>query len=176
MTPLLPIYEVLPAVRQALAARPLVVLQAPPGAGKSTALPSELLNEGWLVGQGMIVLQPRRVAARAVATRLAHNIGEAVGETVGYRVRFESRVSGRTRITVMTEGVLTRQLQGNPELPGVGLVIFDEFHERSLQADLALALVREVQGALRPDLKVLIMSATLDPGLPARLEIGRAHV
>ena len=169
MTPLLPIYEVLPAVRQALAAHPLVVLQAPPGAGKSTALPSELLQEAWLAGQGMIVLQPRRVAARAVATRLAHNIGEAVGETVGYRVRFESRVSGRTRITVMTEGVLTRQLQGNPELPGVGLVIFDEFHERSLQADLALALVREVQGALRPDLKVLIMSATLDPGLPARL-------
>ena len=169
VTPLLPIYEVLSAVRQALAARPLVVLQAPPGAGKSTALPAELLQEAWLAGQSMVVLQPRRVAARAVATRLAQNLGEAVGETVGYRVRFESRVSNRTRITVMTEGVLTRQLQGNPELPGVGLVIFDEFHERSLQADLALALVREVQGALRPDLKVLIMSATLDPGLPARL-------
>lgn len=169
VTPLLPIYEVLSAVRQALAARPLVVLQAPPGAGKSTALPAELLQEAWLAGQSMVVLQPRRVAARAVATRLAQNLGEAVGETVGYRVRFESRVSNRTRITVMTEGVLTRQLQGNPELPGVGLVIFDEFHERSLQADLALALVREVQEALRPDLKVLIMSATLDPGLPARL-------
>ena len=169
VTPLLPIYEVLSAVRQALAARPLVVLQAPPGAGKSTALPAELLQEAWLAGQSMVVLQPRRVAARAVATRLAQNLGEAVGETVGYRVRFESRVSNRTRITVMTEGVLTRQLQGNPELLGVGLVIFDEFHERSLQADLALALVREVQEALRPDLKVLIMSATLDPGLPARL-------
>ena len=169
MPPPLPIYEVLPAVRQALAAHPLVVLQAPPGAGKSTALPAELLQEAWLAGQGMVVLQPRRVAARAVATRLAQNLGEAVGETVGYRVRFESRASERTRITVMTEGVLTRQLQGNPELPGVGLVIFDEFHERSLQADLALALVREVQGALRSDLKVLIMSATLDPALPARL-------
>ena len=169
MTPPLPIYEVLSAVREALAAHPLVVLQAPPGAGKSTALPAELLQEAWLAGQGMVVLQPRRVAARAVATRLAHNLGEAVGETVGYRVRFESRVSERTRITVMTEGVLTRQLQGNPELPGVGLVIFDEFHERSLQADLSLALVREVQEALRPDLKVLIMSATLDPALPSRL-------
>ncbi len=169
VTPLLPIYEVLLDVRQALERHPLVVLQAPPGAGKSTALPAELLQEAWLAAQGMVVLQPRRVAARAVATRLAQNIGEAVGETVGYRVRFESRVSGRTRITVMTEGVLSRQLQGNPELPGVGLVIFDEFHERSLQADLALALVREVQENLRPDLKVLIMSATLDPALSARL-------
>ena len=169
MTPFLPIYEVLPAVREALAAHPLVVLQAPPGAGKSTSLPGELLHETWLAGQGMVVLQPRRVAARAVATRLAHNLGEAVGETVGYRVRFESRVSERTRITVMTEGILTRQLQGDPELLGVGLVIFDEFHERSLQADLSLALVREVQENLRPDLKVLIMSATLDPALPSRL-------
>ncbi|WP_424952179.1 ATP-dependent helicase HrpB [Deinococcus sp.] len=169
MTPDLPIYEVLPAVREALALHPLVVLQAPPGAGKSTALPPELLHEPWLNGQGIVVLQPRRVAARAVATRMAQNIGEDVGETVGYRVRFESRVSARTRVTVMTEGVLTRLLQGDPELPGVNLIVFDEFHERSLQADLALALVREVQENLRPELKVLIMSATLDPGLPARL-------
>ena len=169
MTPELPIFEVLPAVKAALAQHPLVVLQAPPGAGKSTALPTELLSEPWLNKQGIVVLQPRRVAARSVATRLAQNIGETLGETVGYRVRFEARTSARTRITVMTEGILTRMVQGDPELPGIGLIVFDEFHERSLQADLALALVREVQGALRPDLKVLIMSATLDPALPARL-------
>jgi ATP-dependent helicase HrpB len=169
VTPPLPIYEVLPAVREALALHRLVVLQAPPGAGKSTALPPELLNEPWLGGQSMIVLQPRRVAARSVATRMAQNIGGEVGETVGYRVRFESRVSARTRVTVMTEGILTRMLQGDPELPGVGLVVFDEFHERSLQADLALALVREVQDSVRPDLRVLIMSATLDPALSSRL-------
>ncbi|ULH15840.1 ATP-dependent helicase HrpB [Deinococcus sp. KNUC1210] len=165
----LPIYEVLPEVRAALDAHPLVVLQAPPGAGKSTALPLELLNEAWLGTQNIIILQPRRVAARSVATRLSELLGQKVGETVGYRVRFESRVSARTRITVMTEGLLTRLLQTQPEVPGVGLIIFDEFHERSLQADLALALVREVQDALRPELRVLIMSATLDPALPARL-------
>ena len=165
----LPIFEVLPAVREALTLHPLVVLQAPPGAGKSTALPPELLSESWLEGRSILVLQPRRVAARAVASRMAQNLGEEVGGTVGYRVRFDSRVSGRTRIMVMTEGILTRQLQSDPELPGVGLIVFDEFHERSLQADLALALVREVQENLRPDLKVLIMSAPLDPALPARL-------
>ncbi|WP_407571335.1 ATP-dependent helicase HrpB [Deinococcus altitudinis] len=170
VTPALPIYEVLPAVREALTLHPLMVLQAPPGAGKSTALPPELLRESWLEGRGILVLQPRRVAARAVASRMAQNLGEEVGGTVGYRVRFDSRVSGRTRVTVMTEGILTRMLQGDPELPGVGLIVFDEFHERSLQADLALALVREVQENLRPDLKVLIMSATLDPALPARLQ------
>ncbi len=169
MTPALPIYEVLPAVREALTLHPLVVLQAPPGAGKSTALPPELLHESWLEGRSILVLQPRRVAARAVASRMAQNLGDEVGGVVGYRVRFDSRVSGRTRITVMTEGILTRMLQTDPELPGVGLIVFDEFHERSLQADLALALVREVQENLRPDLKVLIMSATLDPALPARL-------
>ena len=165
----LPIFDVLPQLRTALDTHSLVVLQAPPGAGKSTALPQELLNEAWLDGQNIIVLQPRRVAARSVATRMAQLMGEAVGETVGYRVRFESNVSARTRITVMTEGILTRLLQSQPELPGVGLIIFDEFHERSLQADLSLALVREVQDALRPDLRVLIMSATLDPQLAARL-------
>jgi len=167
--PVLPVFEVLPELRAALAAHPLVVLQAPPGAGKSTGLPLELLNEPWLAGQSIVMLQPRRVAARAVAARLAEGLGETVGGTVGSRVRFESRVSARTRIEVVTEGILTRQLQRDPELAGVGLVILDEFHERSLNADLALALLREVQGALRDDLRVLVMSATLDPSLPARL-------
>lgn len=177
----LPIAEVVPAVRAALAGSPLVVLQAPPGAGKSTSLPLALLGEPWLAGQTAVMLQPRRVAARAVAARLAEGLGEDVGATVGYRVRFKSRVSARTRLEVVTEGILTRRLQRDPELSGVGLVILDEFHERSLNADLALALLREVQGALRDDLRVLIMSATLDPTLPARLGVpliesaGRAH-
>ncbi|MFW8625542.1 ATP-dependent helicase HrpB [Deinococcus sp. ME38] len=165
----LPIAEVVPAVRGALAAHSLVVVQAPPGAGKSTGLPLELLGEPWLAGRGIVMLQPRRVAARAVAARLAEGLGEEVGGTVGYRVRFDSRVSAATRLEVVTEGILTRRLQRDPELAGVGLVILDEFHERSLNADLALALLREVQGALRDDLRVLVMSATLDPELPGRL-------
>lgn len=171
VTPLkaLPIQEALPAVRAALLAHPVVVVQAPPGAGKSTGLPLEFLNEAWLAGQTVLMLQPRRVAARAVAARLAEGLGEAVGHTVGYRVRFDSRVSAGTRLEVVTEGILTRRLQRDPELTGVGLVILDEFHERSLNADLALALLREVQGALRDDLRVLIMSATLDADLPGRL-------
>ncbi|WP_034383579.1 ATP-dependent helicase HrpB [Deinococcus sp. YIM 77859] len=167
--PDLPVFEVLPELRAALERSPLVVLQAPPGAGKSTALPLALLNEPSLAGQGVVMLQPRRVAARAVAARLAEGLGEEVGRTVGFRVRFESRVSSRTRLEVVTEGILTRRLQRDPELSGVGLVILDEFHERSLNADLALALLREVQGALRDDLRVLVMSATLDPALPERL-------
>ncbi|WP_102125048.1 ATP-dependent helicase HrpB [Deinococcus planocerae] len=166
----LPVFEVLPELRAVLERHPLVVLQAPPGAGKSTGLPLELLQEPWLAGRSIVILQPRRVAARAVAARLAEGLGEEVGGAVGYRVRFESRVSGRTRIEVVTEGILTRRLQHDPELHGVGLVILDEFHERSLNADLALALLREVQGALRDDLRVLVMSATLDPALPERLD------
>ena len=167
----LPIADVVGEVRAALAGHPLVLLQAPPGAGKSTALPLELLGEAWLAGQKVLVLQPRRVAARAVAARLAAGLGEDVGGTVGYRVRFESRVSPATRIEVVTEGILTRRLQRDPELAGVGLVVLDEFHERSLNADLALALLREVQGALRDDLRVLVMSATLDESLPARMGV-----
>lgn len=165
----LPALAALPDLRAALAAHPLVLLQAPPGAGKSTALPLELLHEPWLAGQTVLLLQPRRVAVRGVAARLAASLGERVGETVGSRVRFESRVSERTRLKVVTEGILTRRLQRDPELAGVGLVILDEFHERSLNADLALVLLREVQGALRDDLRVLLMSATLDETLPARL-------
>ncbi|MFC6590904.1 helicase-related protein [Deinococcus lacus] len=165
----LPALAALPELRAALRDHPLALLQAPPGAGKSTALPLHLLDEPWLAGAGVLLLQPRRVAVRGVAARLAASLGQSVGETVGSRVRFETRVSAQTRLEVVTEGILTRRLQSDPELRGVGLVILDEFHERSLNADLALALLREVQGALRDDLRVLLMSATLDETLPARL-------
>ncbi len=138
------------------------MLTAPPGAGKSTVLPLALLDAPWLRGRSILMLEPRRLAARAVAARMAQQLGEALGETVGYRIRFESKVSARTRIEVLTEGILTRRLQHDAALDGVGLVIFDEFHERSLNADLALALCRESQSALRDDLRILIMSATLD--------------
>ncbi|MFZ5992640.1 MAG: ATP-dependent helicase HrpB [Deinococcota bacterium] len=158
----LPIHEALPDLKKALAHHPTVILQAPPGAGKSTVLPLELLNEPWLAGRKILMLEPRRLAARAVAARMAALLGEEVGQTVGYRVRFENRVGRQTRLEVLTEGILTRRLQHDPSLEGVGLVIFDEFHERSLQADLGLALCREVQAALREDLRLLVMSATLD--------------
>ncbi len=167
--PSLPIDHVLPELRLVLRERVCAVLEAPPGAGKTTRVPLALLDEPWLAGQKIIMLEPRRLAARAVATFMAAQLGEAVGETVGYRVRMESRVSARTRIEVVTEGVLTRILQTDPELAGVGLVIFDEFHERSLQADLGLALCLESQGALREDLRLLVMSATLDGAGVARL-------
>ncbi|MCX7803311.1 MAG: ATP-dependent helicase HrpB [Meiothermus ruber] len=158
----LPIYSVLPALQKALDTHRTVILQAPPGAGKSTVLPLELLKEPWLEGQKIWMLQPRRLAARNVATRMADLLGEPVGQTVGYQVRFERRVGPATRIEVLTEGILTRRLQQDPSLEGVGLILFDEFHERSLQADLGLVLCREVQQALRPDLRLLLMSATLD--------------
>ncbi len=164
----LPVLALLPELRRALSQSPLVALEAPPGSGKSTALPLELLGEPWLAGRKIVLLQPRRVAVAAVAARLSESLGEAVGGTVGSRVRFESRVSARTRLEVVTEGVLTRRLQRDPTLTDVGLVIFDEFHERSLPSDLALALLLEVQGALRPDLRALLMSATLGD-LPAKL-------
>lgn len=138
------------------------MLSAPPGSGKTTLIPLALLNEPWLAGKKILMLEPRRVAARAAARRMASLLGEAVGETVGYQIRFERRVSSQTRIEVITEGLLTRRLQSDAELPGVGLVIFDEFHERSLDADLALALTLDVRANLRPDLRVLVMSATLD--------------
>jgi ATP-dependent helicase HrpB len=158
----LPIYQVLVELRKALGQHQTVILQAPPGAGKSTVLPLELLAEPWLRGQKIWMLEPRRLAARNVAARMAALLGEEVGQTVGYRVRFESRVGPETQIEVLTEGILTRRLQKDPSLEGVGLVVFDEFHERSLQADLALVLCREVQQALRDDLRLLLMSATLD--------------
>src|SRR5690606_2517881 len=138
--PPLPIDDALPALRRALRDGTGAVLQAPPGAGKTTRVPPALLDEPWLAGRRIVMLEPRRLAARAAARRMAAALGERVGETVGYRVRLDTRVSARTRIEVVTEGVLTRRLHADPALDGVGLVVFDEFHERSLPADLGLAL------------------------------------
>jgi ATP-dependent helicase HrpB len=165
----LPIHEALPALKAALAARNAAVLVAPPGAGKTTVAPLELLDQPWRGDGKIIVLEPRRLAARAAAERMAKTLGETVGETVGYRVRLQSRVSAATRIEVVTEGVFTRMILADPELAGVACVIFDEFHERSLDADLGLALARDAQGVLREDLRLLVMSATLDGAAVARL-------
>ncbi|KGF62590.1 ATP-dependent helicase HrpB [Pseudomonas lutea] len=160
----LPIDAVLPALRQALADRNEAVLEAPPGAGKTTRVPLALLHEDWLAGQTILMLEPRRLAARAAAERLASELGERVGETVGYRIRLDSKVGPDTRIEVVTEGILTRRLQDDPSLEGVGLLIFDEFHERSLDADLALALTLNGRALFRDEqpLKILLMSATLE--------------
>jgi ATP-dependent helicase HrpB len=160
----LPIDAVLPALRQALADRDEAVLEAPPGAGKTTRVPLALLHEEWLAGQTILMLEPRRLAARAAAERLASELGERVGETVGYRIRLDSKVGPDTRIEVVTEGILTRRLQDDPSLEGVGLLIFDEFHERSLDADLALALTLNGRALFRDEqpLKILLMSATLE--------------
>ncbi len=158
----MPVGEVLPALADTLATSMSAVLCAPPGSGKTTLVPLALLDAPWLAGQSIIVLEPRRVAARAAAARMAQLCGEAVGQTVGYQVRFDRKIGPRTRVEVLTEGLLTRRLQADPELPGVGLVIFDEFHERSLEADLALALTADARANLRTDLRVLVMSATLN--------------
>ncbi|MEM9725986.1 MAG: DEAD/DEAH box helicase, partial [Pseudomonadota bacterium] len=181
----LPIEDVLPAVLAALETGRCAVLEAPPGAGKTTRTPLALLNAPWRVASDgrILMLEPRRVAARAAAARLAESLGEKVGETVGYRIRHERRVSAATRIEVITEGVLTRRLQSDPSLDGVAAVLFDEFHERSIHADLGLALCLEAQGALREDLRLLAMSATLDGAAVAELmgdaprirSEGRAH-
>ncbi|HEY8401050.1 MAG TPA: ATP-dependent helicase HrpB [Cytophagaceae bacterium] len=161
----LPILEVIPELKQKLQEENRVVLQAAPGAGKSTVLPLELLNEPWLNGQKIIMLEPRRLAARSVALRMAELLNEEVGETVGYRVRFENKVSDRTRLEVVTEGILARMIQRDNALEGIGLIILDEFHERSIHADLALAFCKEIQQVLREDLKILVMSATLDTAI-----------
>ncbi len=158
----LPIEAVIPELTAALATASRVILQAPPGAGKSTVVPLAMLDSDWLRGRRIIMLEPRRLAARAVAARMALTLREEVGRTVGHRMRMDTRVSRDTRIEVVTEGVLTRMLQQDAALEGVGLVIFDEFHERSLQADLGLALTLDTQANLAPDLKLLVMSATLD--------------
>ena len=160
--PALPIVEALPALLQTLATQTRVLLQAPPGAGKSTLVPLALLASPWLGDAKILMLEPRRIAARAVAGRMAQLMSEPVGKSVGYRTRLDTRVSRDTRIEVVTEGILTRMLQDNSELPGIACVIFDEFHERSLNADLGLALCLESQQTLREDLRLLIMSATLD--------------
>jgi ATP-dependent RNA helicase HrpB len=160
--PNLPITEALPALHAALAERRAVLLQAPPGAGKSTIVPLALREDAWLDGRKILMLEPRRLAARAVATRMASLLGEPVGKGVGFRTRLETRVSSGTRIEVVTEGILTRMLQNDSALAGVGCVIFDEFHERSIHADLGLALCIESQQALREDLRILAMSATLE--------------
>src|SRR5579862_2773291 len=167
--PALPITEALEPLAAALAARSRVLLRAPPGAGKSTIVPLALLESAWLGRRKILMLEPRRLAARAVAARMAELLREPVGATVGVRTRLETRVSRATRIEVVTEGILTRMLQADPELGGIGCVIFDEFHERSLNADLGLALCIESQEALREDLKLLVMSATLDLEPLARL-------
>ncbi len=159
----------LPALRKALATRGCAVLSAPPGSGKTTTVPLALLDEPWLRGKKILMLEPRRLAARTSAARMAHLLGEKTGETVGYQIRFERKISPRTRIEVITEGLLARRLQADPELPGVGLVICDEFHERSLDADLALALTLDARANLNPDLRVLVMSATLDTARVAKL-------
>ena len=148
----LPIVDQLPAIHRALKDNSGLVLQAEPGAGKSTVLPLSLLAADYLHGQNIIMLEPRRVAARSIAHYLASSLGESVGETVGYQVRNDRKHSHKTRLEIVTEGVLTRRLQRDPELSGIGLIIFDEFHERSIHADLALMLSVEVQHALREDL------------------------
>lgn len=178
-----PVLEIVPQLKEQFIEHTKLILQAPPGAGKSTILPLQVLQEPWLQGKKIIMLEPRRLAARSVAMRMAQLLNEDVGETVGYRVRFENRVCATTRIEVVTEGILTRMIQTDNALEGIGLVIFDEFHERSLQAELALALCLQVQSLLRPDLRVLIMSATLEgekisnvlQGAPVIISQGRQY-
>ncbi len=165
----LPTLAVLPALIDALSAPGAAVITAPPGSGKTTALPPELLRSEFLAGKRIVMLEPRRAAARMAARRIAFMLGESVGETVGYQVKNE-RVAGKnTRLEIVTEGILVRRIQADPELPGVGLVIFDEFHERSLQTDLSLALTLDVRKNLRKDLKLIVMSATIDAEPVARL-------
>ena len=171
----LPIDAALDDLRSSLAARNSAVLVAPPGAGKTTRVPLALMEEGWLQGQKILVLEPRRIAARAAAERMARSLSEAVGERIGLRARLVSKSGPRTRVEVVTEGVFTRMILDDPELSGIGAVLFDEFHERSLDADLGLALALECQRGLRDDLRILPMSATLDGARVAQL-LGEAPV
>ena len=166
---MLPIHAVLDDLTAAMADHPAVVLAAPPGAGKTTVVPLALLDQPWRGDRRVLVLEPRRIAARAAAERMAMTLGQATGGTVGYRTRLQSRIGPETRIEVITEGVFTRMILDDPELSGVAAVLFDEFHERSLDADLGLALARDAQAALRPDLRLLVMSATLDIAGVSRL-------
>ncbi|MGB8859382.1 MAG: DEAD/DEAH box helicase, partial [Ilumatobacteraceae bacterium] len=160
--PDLPVLDALPSVVAALSDGTTAVLVAPPGAGKTTLAPLVLVNEPWLAGQRIVMLEPRRLATRAAAQRMASLLGERVGETVGYQTRDERHIGPSTRIEVVTEGVLTRRLQHDPTLDGCGLVIFDEVHERNLPTDLGLALLLDARATLRPDIRILAMSATPD--------------
>jgi len=181
--PALPIAEVLSQVRETLAQHTALVLQAPPGAGKTTQVPLALLDVPWLGSRRIVMLEPRRLAARAAANRMATLLGEDVGQRVGYRTRLDSKVSRQTRIEVVTEGILTRRLQNDPALEDAGVLLFDEFHERSLQADLGLALAIDAQHNLRQDLRIVVMSATLEPspiaallgGAPVLVSTGRSY-
>ena len=171
----LPIEDALPRLRYALAGPGVAVLQAPPGAGKTTRVPLALLGEPWLGARRIVMLEPRRLAARAAALRMAETVGDEVGGLVGYRVRHDTRITQRTRVEVVTEGVLTRMLLADPALEQAGLVIFDEFHERSVHADLGLALALQTRAILREDLRILVMSATLD-GAPIAALLGDAPI
>ncbi len=167
--PQLPVTDALPRIREAIRRSPSTILSAPPGAGKTTLVPLAILESGILRDSRIIMLEPRRLAARRAAEYMASLMGEKVGGKVGYRIRGESVVGDNTAIEVVTEGILTRMLQSSPDLPGVGLLIFDEFHERSIHADLGLALALDVQEHLRPDLRLLVMSATPDTDALVRL-------
>ena len=158
----LPVAEIIPAVKKSLSATPTLIIQAPPGAGKSTLLPLALLDEPWLVGKKILLLEPRRLATKSIAQRMANMLGEELGQTVGYRIRFDTCVTAATRLEVITEGILTRMLHQDNALEDVGMVIFDEFHERNLFSDVGLALCREVQQVLREELRIVLMSATID--------------
>ncbi|MCW5737198.1 MAG: ATP-dependent helicase HrpB, partial [Enhydrobacter sp.] len=175
MSTILPVDEALPRLKAVLTGSTAAVLVAPPGAGKTTRVPLALLDAAWLGGRKIVMQEPRRLAARAAARRMAETLGQPVGETVGYRVRFDTKVGPRTRIEVVTDGLFLRMLQDDPSLEGIGCVIFDELHERGMESDLSFALVRESQQALREDLRVIAMSATLDPG-PVSERLGGAPV
>ncbi len=178
----LPVKDVIPQIQKELSNSNTLIVKAPPGAGKSTLLPLALMNSAWLKGKKILMLEPRRLAAKTIASRMADLLGEKVGESIGYRIRFESKISSQTKVEVLTEGILTRMIHDDNALENVGLVIFDEFHERSIHADVAMALCRETQDVLRPDLRILVMSATLDmPELSTLLKspivesLGRAY-
>ena len=165
----LPVTEIIPEVKEKLAHKTTLIITAPPGAGKSTLLPLALLDEPWLQGKKILMLEPRRLAASSIADRMASLLGEPLGKTVGYRIRFDNRVSAQTKIEVVTEGILTRMIHNDNSLENIGLVIFDEFHERNIHADVAMAFCRETQMILRPDLRIIVMSATMDMPQLSRL-------
>ena len=167
----LPVTEVLGQIISALSAGDEAVLEAPPGAGKTTLVPLALLDQPWLAGQKILLLEPRRIAVKSAALRLAENLGQPVGQRIGYRMRLETKVGANTQLEVITEGILTRMLQSDPSLEGVGLIIFDEFHERSLDNDLNLALCLEGRALFRDQLplKLLLMSATLNGASSAKI-------